>query len=62
MVKQPTVHERHFHYDEENVLVRCPDNVSLQGYFQTEKYFQKHIKAEKSVMSLLSRDEILKSL
>jgi hypothetical protein len=39
-----TVHERHFHFDSE-LLVRCPDNVSLQGYFQTEKYF-KHIEGE----------------
>ena len=42
--KSPTIHERHFHYDEE-MFYQCPDNVSLQGYFQTEKYFR-HIKAE----------------
>ena len=42
--KSPVVHERHFHYDEE-MFYQCPDNVSLQGYFQTEKYFR-HIKAE----------------
>jgi hypothetical protein len=39
-----TLHERHFHYDEE-FFYRCPDNVSLQGYFQTEKYFR-NIKSE----------------
>lgn len=39
-----TLHERHFHYDEE-LFYRCPDNVSLQGYFQTEKYFR-NIKSE----------------
>lgn len=42
--KSPVVHERHFHYDEE-MFYQCPDNVSLQGYFQTERYFR-HIKAE----------------
>ena len=38
------VQERFFHYDEE-LFYRCPDDVSLQGYFQTEKYFRK-IKGE----------------
>ena len=36
------VNERMFTYDEELVEM-CPDNTSLSGYFQTEKYF-KHIK------------------
>ncbi len=36
------VNERMFAYDEELVEM-CPDNTSLSGYFQTEKYF-KHIK------------------
>lgn len=31
--------ERQFHYDDEYVQ-KCPDNVSLFGYFQTEKYFE----------------------
>ena len=30
--------ERQFHYDQEYVD-KCPDNISLYGYFQTEKYF-----------------------
>lgn len=33
--------EKQFHYDSEYVE-KCPDNVNLHGYFQTEKYF-KHI-------------------
>ena len=37
----PVVEERFFHFDQE-LFDNCPDHVSLQGYFQTEKYF-KHI-------------------
>lgn len=40
----PTVEERFFHFDEELFLM-CPDHISLNGYFQTEKYF-KHIESE----------------
>ena len=40
----PVVHERYFHFDDE-LFRMCPDHVSLQGYFQTEKYF-KHIEGE----------------
>jgi hypothetical protein len=40
----PVVNERFFHFDEE-LFRMCPDHVSLQGYFQTEKYF-KHIEQE----------------
>jgi hypothetical protein len=40
----PVVAERFFHFDEE-LFTLCPDHVSLQGYFQTEKYF-KHIENE----------------
>jgi hypothetical protein len=40
----PVVKERFFHFDEE-LFKLCPDHVSLQGYFQTEKYF-KHIEDE----------------
>ena len=36
--------EKHFHFDE-NLFNKCPDNVSLYGYYQTEKYF-KHIEDE----------------
>lgn len=35
------VQERFFHFDEE-LFDECPDNVSLHGFFQSEKYF-KHI-------------------
>ena len=37
----PVVKERFFNFDQE-LFDHCPDHVSLQGYFQTEKYF-KHI-------------------
>lgn len=33
------VGERFFHFDEE-LFEQCPDNVSLHGFFQSEKYFQ----------------------
>jgi hypothetical protein len=32
-------HERQYHYDYDYVD-NCPDEVSLHGYFQTEKYFK----------------------
>ena len=35
----PVVQERFFHFDEE-LFRLCPDHVSLQGYFQSEKYFK----------------------
>jgi hypothetical protein len=37
----PIVAERQFHYDEELSRL-CPNDVSIHGFFQTEKYF-KHI-------------------
>ena len=40
----PVVGERYFHFDED-LLNLCPDNISLQGFFQSEKYF-KNIKDE----------------
>jgi hypothetical protein len=40
----PVVQERFFHFDEE-LFSLCPDHVSLQGYFQSERYF-KHIENE----------------
>ena len=33
--------EPHYHFSQE-LLDKCPDNVSLVGYFQSERYF-KHI-------------------
>lgn len=53
----PTVQERYFHFDEE-LFKMCPDHVSLQGYFQTEKYF-KHIESEIRD-DFTFKDEILK--
>ena len=38
----PVVMEKHFHFDKE-LLELCPNDVSIHGFFQTEKYFQ-HIK------------------
>lgn len=40
----PVVEESHFHFDE--VLFNmCPDEITLAGFFQSEKYF-KHIETE----------------
>lgn len=40
----PIAEERHFHFDE--VLFNmCPDEITLAGFFQSEKYF-KHIEDE----------------
>jgi len=44
LLNASTIGERHFHFDQE-FFDNCPDNVVLQGYFQTEKYF-KHIEDE----------------
>ena len=41
---RPTVVEQSFSFDKK-LFDECPDWVSIQGYFQTEKYF-KHIKKE----------------
>lgn len=38
------VQERFFHFDDE-LFNKCPDDVSLHGFFQSEKYF-KHISDE----------------
>jgi hypothetical protein len=38
-VSDKFVRERQFNYDNE-LVEQCPDNVSLYGYFQTEKYFE----------------------
>jgi hypothetical protein len=40
----PIVAERQFHYDEE-LMSLCPNDVSIHGFFQTEKYF-KNIESE----------------
>lgn len=55
-VDRPIVSEESFSFDE-NLFNNCPDWVSIQGYFQTEKYF-KHIKDEiKS--DFMFKDEII---
>jgi hypothetical protein len=38
------IQERFFHFDED-LFNQCPDNVSLHGFFQSERYF-KHISDE----------------
>ena len=35
----PVVGERYFHFDKE-LFDLCPDHISLNGFFQTEKYFK----------------------
>ena len=40
----PVAEEKHFHFDE-LLFNMCPDDISLAGYFQSEKYF-KHIEDE----------------
>ena len=40
----PVVMEKQFHFDEE-LLQLCPNDVSIHGFFQTEKYF-KHIEGD----------------
>ena len=40
----PVAEERHFHFDE-ILFNMCPDEISLAGFFQSEKYF-KHIQSE----------------
>ena len=52
----PVAEEKHFNFDE-LLFNMCPDEISLAGYFQTEKYF-KHI--EEEIRSDFSfKDEIL---
>lgn len=40
----PVVQEKYFHFDE-ILFNMCPDEITLAGFFQTEKYFQ-HIENE----------------
>ena len=48
--------ERFFHFDEE-LFENCPDNTSLYGFFQSQKYFE-HV--EKDIRSLFTfRKEFL---
>lgn len=35
----PVVEEKHFHFDKD-LFNMCPDEVSLAGFFQSEKYFK----------------------
>jgi hypothetical protein len=37
---EKVIQEKHFHFDE-HLFNNCPDNISLTGFFQTEKYFEK---------------------
>ena len=43
-ITEKTINERFYHFDKD-LFENCPDNVNLNGYFQSEKYF-KHIKDE----------------
>lgn len=44
LVQGNVIEEKHFHFDEE-LFNNCPDNISLNGYLQSEKYF-KNIETE----------------
>ena len=55
-VDRPTVTEETFSFNEK-LFNKCPDWVSIQGYFQTEKYFN-HIRDE-LLKDFEFRDEIL---
>jgi len=54
---RPTVMEETFYFNEK-LFNECPDWISLQGFFQTEKYL-KHIR-EELLKDYEFRDEILK--
>ena len=56
IVSGKTITESGFHFDE-NLFDTCPDNVNLDGYFQTEKYFQ-HIESQLR-KDFTFKDEIL---
>lgn len=51
------VTERHFHFDES--IVRVPDGTSLNGYFQSERYFE-HCKEE--LLDMLRFKDSLKNM
>ena len=54
-----TISESGYEFDE-NLFNTCPDNVNLDGYYQTEKYF-KH--AEKNIRKDFTfKDDILETL
>lgn len=42
--ENPVLPEKHFHFDED-LFNNCPDNIDLNGYYQSYKYFD-HIKDE----------------
>lgn len=42
--ENPVLPEKHFHFDED-LFNNCPDNVDLNGYYQSYKYFD-HIRDE----------------
>lgn len=52
----PVAEERHFHFDE-ILFNMCPDEITLAGFFQSEKYFA-HIEDEIRV-DFSFKDEIL---
>jgi len=51
--KRPTVAEKGFGYDND-LFLNCPDWVSIQGFFQTEKYF-KDIRKTSSQADLVNK-------
>ena len=53
ILKAPVIRERQHNFDQE-LFDTCPDNVVLQGFFQTEKYF-------KNIEDEIRKDFIFKS-
>jgi hypothetical protein len=39
LISGSVIDEQHFHFNK-NLFEQCPDNISLNGYFQSEKYFK----------------------
>ena len=58
IISGDTVEEASYEFDE-NLFNNCPDNVNLEGFYQTEKYF-KHIE-EQIRKDFTFKDDILES-
>ena len=58
IISGDTVEEASYEFDE-NLFNNCPDNVNLEGFYQTEKYF-KHIE-EQIRKDFTFKDDILNS-
>ena len=57
----PVASEKHFHFDQE-FFDQCPNEVSIFGFFQSEKYF-KHIEEsirEDFTFRVISKNHVMK--